>query len=78
MHQEDLGIITWKIVEVKLKMGLCSHMLCHEKVTWEPSSSLSEVLINEFETGIVNTEDVVTSNSYGVKLLFLSPRILHK
>lgn len=37
-----------------------------EKLTWESSSSLPQILIDEFERGIVNSEGVVTSCGYGV------------
>ena len=38
---------------------------CEEKITWEPSSSLSQTLINEFEKGVLYTEAVQADVRFG-------------
>ena len=38
---------------------------CEEKITWEPSSSPSQTLINEFEKGVLCTEAVQVDARFG-------------
>ena len=38
---------------------------CEEKITWEPSSSLTQSLINEYEQGVLCTEAIQTDARFG-------------
>jgi len=35
-------------------------------MTWEPASTLPQALIDEFESGVVGTEEVITDTRFGV------------
>ena len=37
-----------------------------EQMTWEPASTLPQVLINEFESGMVSTGQMITDTKFGV------------
>ena len=39
---------------------------CNEKLTWEPSSSLPQHLVEEFESNEPCAEEVLSDSSYGV------------
>ena len=38
---------------------------CEEKITWEPSSSLTQSLINEYEQAVLCTEAIQTDARFG-------------
>ena len=35
-------------------------------MTWEPASTLPQALIDEFESGVVSTEAIITDTKFGV------------
>lgn len=37
-----------------------------EQMTWEPASTLPQALIDEFESGVVSTEAIITDTKFGV------------